>query len=187
MKSLSLLFALVLSTTSLSAQFGGFCQGGQRCDFFSEVGYAYRLNDDNFASGFDHSIVFENGILSYPNPDLGVGASGYWGVDFAGHMRTGLKFRVRRVFGGTQLDAGLGAIIIDSRGFSPSFVADVGFSPIKPVTVVGSLEIIRRGGGQDEALWSVGARLWRDSAEPDTIGSILLGAGALAAIIRSII
>jgi hypothetical protein len=98
-----------------------------------------------------------------------------------------IRVAMSGVFGSTQLDAGLGAIIIDSRGFSPSFVADLGFSPIKPVTVVGSLEIIRRGGGRDEAWWSVGARVWRDSAEPDTIGSILLGAGAIAAIIRSII
>ena len=186
MKSLSLSLAFVLCAASLSAQFGGTCQGGQRCDFFSEVGYAYRLNNDPLSSGFDHSIMFESGILSYTSRDVGVGASGYWGIDFAGHMRTGLKFRVRRLLGRAKLDAGIGAIIIDSRGFSPSFVADLGFSPVKPVTVVGTLEIIRRGGGRDEAWWYVGARVWRDTTEPDTFGTIILGAGVLATIIRSI-
>ncbi len=187
MKSLSLSLALVLCAAPLPAQFGEFCQSGQRCEFFSEVGYAYRLKGDPTSSGFDHSILFESGILSYPSRDVGIGASGYWGVDFAGHMRTGLKFRMRRMFGRAKLDAGIGAILIDSRGFSPSFVADLGFSPVKPVTVVGTLEVIRRSGGRDEAWWYVGARVWRNSAEPDSFGTMILGAGVLATIIRSII
>ncbi len=187
MKPLSLSLVLVLGAAPLSAQFGGFCQSGQQCDFFSEVGYAYRLNNDPLSSGFDHSILFESGILSYPSREVGVGASGFWGVDFAGHMRTGLKFRMRRLFGRAKLDAGIGAIFIDSRGFSPSFVADLGFSPVKPVTVVGTLEVIRRGNGRDEAWWYVGARVGRDSTEPDAFGTIILGAGVVATIIRSIV
>jgi hypothetical protein len=183
-KITSVLFSALVCATPVSAQFAGFCQSGQRCDFFSELGYAYRVGGTG--SGFDHSIVFENGILSETSRNTAVGASGYWGIDFRGHMRTGLKFRLRRVFGSTRLDAGLGAILLDSRGFSPSFVADLAFSPVKPVSLVGSLEIIR-GVGKDVAVWSVGARVWREDSEPDSIGSILLAAGAFAAIIRSII
>jgi hypothetical protein len=94
---------------------------------------------------------------------------------------------MRRLFGRAKLDAGIGAIFIDSRGFSPSFVADLGFSPVKPVTVVGTLEVIRRGNGRDEAWWYVGARVGRESTEPDAFGTIILGAGVVATIIRSIV
>lgn len=176
-------FVTLLLSTPLAAQVPNLC-GGQSCEFFSELGYAFRV--DGFGNGLDHSIVFENGLVGYPDPNVGAGASGYFGVDFNGEMRAGLKFRLRRLFGASRrFDFGIGTILFDSRGISPSFVADVGVTVVKPVTIVGGLEVIRLGQANDQAWWTIGARVWREQTEPDAIGGILLGAGFIATIIRN--
>ncbi len=167
----------------LEAQFPDLCaaSGAQHCEYFSELRYEFRLGGQNTAA--DHSMAFETGVLAYPERGGGVGASAFFGADFSGDMRTGLKARAAWQVAGVRFGLGIGTILIDSRGIEPSFLADLGVSPVRFLTLRGGMELVRER-GTDEPWWSIGASLQRFKTTPDRLGAIIVGAGFLATLLR---
>ena len=64
--------------------------------------------------------------------------------------------------------------------------ADLGISPVRYLTVGGSVEVIRRP-GSDVPWWFLGVRLRWTTEEAERLAFLLVGAGFIATLIRDIV
>ncbi len=183
-----LMLASALAAAPVEAQLPDLCGTASRAqcrrESFSEFRYDFRVG--GVGTGADHSIMFETGLYAYRQANTGLGGSLFVGADMSSQMRAGIRGRVRWKLKPGDIDAGIGVIILDSRGFEPSFAADLGFSPVRYLTLGGGMEVIRRP-GSDVPWWFLGVRLRRTTEEPERLAFLLAGAAFIATLIRNIV
>ncbi len=183
-----LLLVSALAAAPVEAQLPDLCGSASRAqcrrEFFSELRYDFRVG--GVGTRADHSIMFETGLYAYRQANTGLGGSLFFGVDMSSQMRAGIRGRVRWKLKPADVDAGIGVIILDTRGFEPSFAADLGISPVRYLTVGGGVEVVR-GPGSDVPGWVLGVRLRRTTDESERLVFLVAGAGFIATLIRNIV